>query len=183
MVTRLTTLENVKAYGGIQDSANDESLDRLIDVASEYVATWCSREFSAITHSEVYDGTGNAKLVLRYYPVLSVQSLRIDGQTIPPRPAFNSNGYVVDDLKISLVGYRFTSGAQNIEVEYTAGFATVPPDLEQAAIELVLQRYRDANRVGLNSQSLGGENATFDVNSLSKFARSVLQQYKRVIPL
>jgi len=46
--------------------------------------------------------------------------------------------------------------AKSILVEYTAGYATVPDDVEQAAIEVASMLYRDRRRDGnLQSESLG----------------------------
>ena len=53
-------------------------------------------------------------------------------------------------------GYVFTRRAQNVVVTYTAGYDTVPPDIAQACIELVCQRYRERTRIGEVSKALGG---------------------------
>ena len=46
--------------------------------------------------------------------------------------------------------------AKSILIEYTAGYATVPDDIEQAAIEVASMLYRDRRRDGnLQSESLG----------------------------
>jgi len=45
---------------------------------------------------------------------------------------------------------------KSVLVEYTAGYATVPDDIEQACIEIAAMMYRDRRRdAGLASESLG----------------------------
>lgn len=48
------------------------------------------------------------------------------------------------------------SAVKSVLVEYTAGYATVPDDIEQACIEVAAMMYRDRRRdSGLASESLG----------------------------
>jgi hypothetical protein len=45
---------------------------------------------------------------------------------------------------------------KSVLIEYTAGYATVPDDIEQACIEIAAMMYRDRRRdSGLASESLG----------------------------
>lgn len=184
MAANLTTLKAVKEWASIEGSSDDALLERLIKAASSYIALWCSRTFEVTNVTEFYDGNGRRQIAVRNYPILSVSAVRIDGVAVPASSAFNVGGYYFDNFSISLRGdYKFSRGPANVEVSYSYGFAEVPDDLEQACIEMVLARYRDKNRLGLQTQSIHGEAVSYNPSELSAFARAVLAQYKRVVPL
>lgn len=186
MATALTTLAAVKTAGNITGSGDDGLLQSIIDAASSYIAVWCSREFGAVTETIVVDGNGRQKLFCPKTPIISMSSLVVNGSVIPPRGGYSPNafGYAHTDNMILLVGpYSFAEGWQNVEITLTYGYASVPSDLERACIELVLSRYRARQRIDLMSQSMGGESVTFNPDEFSRWARSVLGQYKSVVPL
>lgn len=58
-------------------------------------------------------------------------------------------------------------------------YSSVPPDLEQAIIELVGERFRQKDRIGLNSQSLAqGETVNYLVKDMSENVRLTLERYQ-----
>jgi hypothetical protein len=69
-------------------------------------------------------------------------------------------------------------------VTYTAGYMTTPPDVAQACIELVCQRYRERTRIGEVSRALGGgETVTFSQKDMSDDVKLLLAQYRLVAPV
>ena len=144
----LTTLATVKDWLGIPsgDTSKDARLSRLITSSSARIVGWLGRGILSASYSETYSGVGNARLGLRNYPVIAIASLTVDGVTVPAASGSPpAGGYtvahvgspVVTGAFINLSGYCFTRGADNVAPVYTAGYATVPADIEQAAIELV----------------------------------------------
>ena len=75
-------------------------------------------------------------------------------------------GYIFTDIMLVLIGYGFNRGMANVMVSYTAGFATVPLEIEQACIELIAFRYREAQRVGMSSKGMLGETTSFIVRDV-----------------
>lgn len=180
----LTTLANVKAWLNVKTSTDDTLLDRLISACSTFVQSWLNRQILTATSTEVRHGEGGTRLLLANYPVTAVQSLTINGRTIPPAADSTSPGYLFDDMEIALVGYEFCRGNFNVQVEYTAGFATVPLDIEQAVIETIGLRYKEKDRIGQNSISQGGQITTsFMIKDLTPATLTTLTQYRRVVPL
>jgi hypothetical protein len=73
--------------------------------------------------------------------------------------------------------YTFNVAQQGASV--LISYSSVPPDLEQAVIELVGERFRQLGRIGLNSQSLAqGETVNYLVKDMSDNIRTTLERYK-----
>jgi hypothetical protein len=80
---------------------------------------------------------------------------------------------------ISAGVYTFSSGDAGKAVAISYGF--VPQDIAQAALELAAERFRAADRIGLRSKSLGGqETISYDTAAISAPILALLQPYKRV---
>lgn len=89
----------------------------------------------AVSFSEVYNGNGSDTQFLRNRPVISVQSLTVDGVAIQASTGAPNPGYVIggDGKSVRILGggfflgwpcgQRFTRGTQNVAITYSAGFA------------------------------------------------------------
>jgi hypothetical protein len=184
----LTTLADVKAWLQTGQSAypttDDALLARLITAASQYIQTWLNRQIALADYVEVRDGTGGRRLQFACFPAVAVQSLTIDGQPIPAASSAAAAGYRFSSTQLSLRGYRFEPGPQNVAIAYTAGYSTIPPDIAQACIDLVALRYRERTRIGEASRSLGGvETVAYSQKDMSEAVKTLLQQYRLVAPV
>lgn len=179
----LTTLANVKAWAGIQTADDDTLLNRLITSASGFVETWLNRVFESKQYDEVRDGTGGCAMMFADYPVTAVSSVVVDGLPIPAAPDAVSPGYRFTDTRIVLTGYRFSKGLGNVQLSYTAGYVATPPEVEQACIEMIALRYKERDRIGHQSKSLAGETVTFFIKDMPDSVRTVLNNYRKVVPL
>ena len=180
-MTDLTTLANVKQWLGVTSSTDDAFLGRLISFASAFVQNYINRNILIASYSEIYDGKGGYALMLPNYPITAVSSLTIDGVSIPAASSPLVSGYTFNSARITLNGYRFNSGYDNVAINYTAGFATVPLDLEQAVIEIIGFKYREISRIGKTSENLAGQSTSFSQADIPPTAKTILQQFKRVI--
>ena len=60
-------------------------------------------------------------------------------------------------------------------------YGYIPQDVAQAALELAAERFRAAERIGLRSKSIGGqETIAYDVSAISAPVMALLQPYRRV---
>ena len=190
----LTTLADVKLW--LQTGAapfpttDDALLTRLISAASGFIETWLHRPILSADWIEMRDGSGGQRLVFANVPVTAVLSLTIDGLTIPPAPAPGTNGggfgpgYSFTATELALRGFVFTRRAQNVIVTYTAGYQTVPPEIAQACIELVCQRYRERSRIGETAKARGtSETVTFSQKDMSDDVKTILTQYRAAAPV
>jgi len=74
--------------------------------------------------------------------------------------------------------YRFSAADAGAALALSYGY--VPQDLAQAAAELAAERFRSADRIGLRSKSLGGqETISYDLSGLSDAVLALIAPYKR----
>lgn len=182
--TSLTTREAVKAYLGLTDTTHDDRLDALIESVSEAIELYCGRPFASVQRTELHDGGGGRSLVLRCRPVASVASLHDDpGRTYTAATLIDADEYAVypDEGVLTLTsGRRFIDGIRNVQVVYTAGYATIPPAIRQAANILVAHfHHRGAQGAdALASENLGGYVVSYDTGEWPHQARGLLAEFR-----
>jgi uncharacterized phiE125 gp8 family phage protein len=181
--TDLTSLGAVKSWLGITTGTDDAVLARLISAASGFIQSGLNRQLGQAAYTEIRNGPGGNRLVFANPPVTAVTSLEIDGETIPAAGDGDAPGYLVDERLLYLRSYSFTEGIRNVTIRYIAGFAVIPPELEHACVELVALRYRERDRTGYASRSLQGESAAFALKDLPPGVETVLNKYRKVVPV
>jgi hypothetical protein len=100
-----------------------------------------------VSYVETYNGNGNAEIYLRNFPINSIASVLVNGQALLASTGPTTAGYAIGNTGRSLVfltgagnapdtfytypygvggfpRYGFPRGLANIQVSYTAGFAT-----------------------------------------------------------
>jgi hypothetical protein len=169
----LTTLASVKAFKNIAGTQHDGELARLILAVDTFVALYCRRVFEEGVGIVEYHSAraGQTRLLLDRPPLTSIASIYDD-----PERAYGAStlvaatDYVIADAGIGLVvfdGVSLQAGIRNMKVTYTGGYATIPLDLAQAAIELVwLAREKgDLSLLGQRAKSIADGNiSVLDMN-------------------
>jgi len=179
-----TTLDNVKQYLNLSNTTSDAFLSRLISAASAFVVTWVKRDLLSASYTEQRNGNGSCRIMLKNSPVTAVSSLAINGLNISAstQPGI-SPGYWFDDKMLYVHGYSFPLGFGNVSIEYTAGYTTVPLELEQVVIEIVANKFKRRDRIGEDSKDFGGQTVSFSKRDLSPDHTDILAGYKRVVPI
>jgi hypothetical protein len=157
-----------------------------------------------VAYDDVLDGSGTMRQPIRNWPITAVSSVQVNGQTIPQSTSVNITGWVVDGDKrfISLRGglnptvatfqnYRyqrgygnlgpgFSAGIQNVEIQYTAGFASLPYDLEMTARKVVARYYKRRGWIGLRQQAMaaGAGTVTYDGMEMAPDEYRTIMYYK-----
>ena len=81
--------------------------------------------------------------------------------------------------RVTAGAYAFSAGDAGAAVSISYGY--IPQDIAQAALELAAERFRAAERIGLRSKSIGGqETIAYDISAISAPVMSLLQPYRRV---
>lgn len=143
--TDLTTVAAVKEWMGTSASSSaDAVVARTISGVSGQIRAYLSRS-NLLSRSviEFRNGTGTTGLMLREWPVTSVESVVVSGQTV----SMVSGGDITEDFGPELSGWTippwdgtppgepcvlqlsggstFTQGINNVRVQYTAGYAVL----------------------------------------------------------
>lgn len=129
---------------------------------------------------------GGYALTLLNMPVVSITSMMIDGSPVPQGSGANTpaqvDGWTLNGARIELLGftYAFTPGIQNVVIVYTAGYAAVPSDVEQAVFELVDYRYKERDHRGQRSKDMSGQTVYFQADGVPPSVQTTIDQYKRL---
>jgi hypothetical protein len=183
-VADLTTLAAVKAYAGITHPADDTLLSGMIAAYSEWVRSYTNRDFTVTDYDLWRSGRGAVVMLLPQFPIVDVTLVQIDGVSIPRAPSFAGYGYRFTQMSVILGGGpTFSVGAQNVYVEYSAGYAVVPADIAQAVNELVALRYNLRDKLEWSSKSLAGETVSLVQRDMPASVKTLLDQYANPVPI
>src|SRR5438270_3858890 len=138
LATRAQVISYLQTRPGM--SIDPSVIDQLIPGASQEIKTYCSDDFMQETYTELRDGVGAEVRVPRYptarRPVTAVSSVTVNGQTIPSAaPAPYKFGSVFDKSMLTFIGVCIPNWPAIVQFTYTAGYTTVPDDLNMVCVE------------------------------------------------
>jgi len=198
----IITAANVKSYMGIATATDtwDTEIGNLVTRIQALAEMYCDRKFESADYSydsdsddydsdrAVYDGDGTNLLITKEWPIISVTTVRINETAIDESTSIYNTGWFIRSKEkgfIGLRGYNFSGGIQNIELTYSAGYATVPTDLVQALIEECAIKVREGpkdHQLGVSSiAAADGSIAMLTVEDLSAHTKMVLDSYARKV--
>ena len=79
LITLTRAKQNIQS---ITDASQDTLISTFITAVSDLIEKWCKRRFVSTAFDELYNGTGDRRLLLREYPIQSVQSVRYRPVTV-----------------------------------------------------------------------------------------------------
>jgi hypothetical protein len=129
LITLTRAKQNIQS---ITDSSQDALISTFITAVSDMIEKWCKRRFVSTAFDRLYNGTGDRRLLLREYPIQSVQSVRYRPVTVL-KVINNSASSVTQQARVSVLG----SGLQLVEV--AAGVKTTTTTGLTFAANLTLQ--------------------------------------------
>ncbi|MDG3442466.1 hypothetical protein [Nitrospirillum amazonense] len=179
-----TTLAAVKAYLKSTAATSDALLSTLITNCSDVIDAYCNREkgFLQADYVEPRDGNGGRQMALRYGPIATVASVVVNGRALPAG-SVTQPGFYWADNRVILNGYVFVPGLGNVVISYSAGWPSLRPSLVQAATEYVAYVYKSSDHIALASLSGAGETTAYLTAAMPDGVKSVLNQFRRVVPV
>lgn len=180
----LTDIDSVRAWLGLETAANNELLTSLIPAASDWIKAYLNLDVVSQAYTETFLGTGSDTKVLPNGPITAISQINLPDAVITSQAGVNppSNGFLFDGYTVTLVGYCFPY-RRPCQIAYTAGWATIPPAIQQAATELVGEAFKRKDRIGQVSKTLGGqETVSFSQKDMGATTATALQQYRRIVP-
>jgi hypothetical protein len=160
----LTTLDNIKDDLAIPatDTSSDATLGRFITEQSALVAQYCNQVFAVETVQDViipdrdpypYQVAGMvAELQLSRWPVASITSVVDQVVTGVSNTLVAGTDFLLDAARGWLTKIDPNTGnptgwaPDQYTIQYQAGYATVPADLEMAVLRLVTARFKARGR-------------------------------------
>ena len=166
----------------------------LITAASTAIERYCKRIFESAAYvDEEYHGNGTTAMFLDNFPVTTLTSIVVvefDG-TLSTMLGTN---YDVREAtgEIQVAGdctgdyCYFPKGFNNLRANYTAGYATVPEDVQEACAQLIAWMYGMASLLpGVKSEKLGDYAMSFGGVSTGEWpvmVKEILAQYRNIRP-
>ena len=163
----LTTVDECKKQLDVlsTDVSQDAYLERLINSSSEQIERYCGRKLVSQAYTRFFDGNRSNELLLPDIPASAITTVSVDSTRLFPVESnlLPEEYSLVDGIVLRRHSGFWAVGSQNIKVAYTAGFAEIPADLEDACILLVELRFRmkSDRRIGRESQTKQGETISY----------------------
>lgn len=200
----LVTLDNCKTFLGITNDSQNELLKFLINMATDYIESETGIRFKSTAYAnEEYDGTGTRELKLKHFPVTAFTKLEVNNasdntdswETIDSKNYWvdNDTGIITrtsafadfddDDPKGLSDDTVFSTGKNKYRASYTAGYATVPYDIQMACLGMVADAKNRMPNSGVVRETLGDHSIEMaSVDKENKLVSNILDKY-RDIPL
>ena len=177
--------------GGILTTQEIVALTLAADAASMQIQKYCDFTFVSGSYTEVWDGAASDELIPREIPITEITSLKfcVNGDFAsvdalnPKLYCIGSRGLVVN-LRSSLITPR---GRGLIELKYKAGYASIPQDIQFAAIRQLQYLYKQIGKgdsmVGLSQIAKMNESQVKDKSlgnsGLVTEVEGILKPYQR----
>jgi hypothetical protein len=84
LITRSRANQALFSGTGLLSLSSDENnlVDALVSAVSAQIVKYCNRDFNSKSYDELYGGSGEGRLLLRQYPIQSVESVRYRPVTV-----------------------------------------------------------------------------------------------------
>ena len=181
----LTTVAAVSTWLNLASPADNALIQTLISAVSAFVPRVLCQGVLSAQYVEIRKGNGKSQMQLRQWPVQSIQLVEWQGIALSTQTDLLSgvSGIANDDRSVMLVNYCFPQG-DLVRITYTAGWASVPLDIQEAVTELVGEEYTRRTHIGESSHSQGGQTTvSFDQKAMHAAITAMLYTHIRVAPL
>lgn len=168
--------------GTAGDSSHDDRITDLINGVSWFFNSMCDRKLKAQSLTEYYDGPGGYLLYLNNPPIASLALYQDSERSWASTSLIASTDYALYEQtgRLVLTGDAFLRDIRVVKAVYTGGFSTIPYDIEEAALELIAQRFHMADSKGEDKSSISNDGGTTAyLKDMSPFVSSVIARYRR----
>lgn len=183
----LITLDDYKLFKGKSKTDDDDKITFLITSVSALIKAYCGHgiidNWNTPIEEEIYTPYDTTTIYLNAYPIREIVSVdevtstRIAGldSTIHYPAIFNVDYGFNNAGYLSRIGSNWS---RNIVVTYKAGYATTPPQIKLAAIELVSYYLNEEWKPTRTMQGTSMVGPPPDVNGIPKHIAVMLNSFK-----
>ena len=135
----LVSLDDIKTYLGIDliDTTQDAYLTQQGELLSDVIESYCGRKFLSAEYIETMYAKDidvwPRQLKLFHYPITAIAYVKVDDEEITEYRVQKEKGILIRD-------YNWAA-TETIEVRYTAGYASVPRQVEYVLLSLIKQNF------------------------------------------
>ncbi|KEI18256.1 head-tail connector protein [Clostridium haemolyticum] len=196
----LCTLEEVKQFLNIdkEDTSKDLILKLYMEGITEIIEGEIGRDILAKDYVEKYPGTNSNSLILKQYPINSINSIKyicngsIEKSLEEHEYDINTKaGILYRDLawwqvgSSNLMSGRINFPQRYIRVEYNAGYKEIPGDLKLLLLQLLKEQMgldnSEAVNKGLRSYSISDVKLEWKSNiRLSEMQLATIKKYRSI---
>ena len=151
-------------------AVNTQELQDLLDAATTLIENYCDRTFASTAYTEKQDGTGAQWIYVENPEIISFTQVIIedpDGTTETIAASqFRTDTtagkiWFKDDNSSSYV--YFPEGFENVRIDYTGGYATIPAAVQRACLLVARALYAQTGggwNAAAQSERMGEHNYT-----------------------
>lgn len=175
--------------GYVLDPSDVEPAGSMQKISLRGTGFWCGRQNISVSYVAGYQVTGEAAAVPSVGPY-TVQALAPFGDWGSDRGVTYAAGGAITAVQgapaqgqyqVASGIYTFCAADAGQAVALSYGY--VPADLAEACMEIVAERYRYRDRIGMASKSLGGqETVTYSLKGMSDYVQGIINGYRHVVP-
>lgn len=191
-MANLITKDAYKEMTGMTSTNQDARIFALITSVSQLVKTYCNNSFVDFVSSaktEIFNVDYNEHFVqLTESPIIAITSV---SEREKPTDSYttltNNKDYYVDSVtdtifRVDSAGNEasFKSGKGAVKVVYTAGYSTLPQDLELAVMDLITYYLKDERK---QRQTIAGASLNNQVSTSQRDNVGFPDHIKRVLDL
>lgn len=177
----------IKAMLGIPTGVTtyDSAIELTLDPIDQIILDEIGLSTSGLTtYNESIDilDNGQNSLMLKYAPIGSITALTIDGTAQTLNTDFKVN-LTTGRLNLIPIYSFFPTGSNVVEIEYTAGFSSVPSDLIYAGNLIGVSLFNQQSHVGYKSERAGNYQYSMGSSTgstIPDIARRILNKHHRV---
>jgi hypothetical protein len=181
----LTTLAHIKAFKNLATDEHDQELLRLQAVVESALAGLCNRTFEQSTVTEYHSPfPGQPRCFLKRPPLVSITSVHDDpARAYGAETLVDPSAYAIEDEGAGILtfdGHTLAGGLRSLKVVYVGGFSPIPPDLAQAAIELIwlTRDLGDKALLGVAAKQIADGSITMYQRNRLDAVRELLDRYR-----
>jgi hypothetical protein len=144
---------NIPSYS----TSMDRTIDAMIGACSDAIVKWCRRDFTVKSYDELYNGTGDRRLLLRQYPLVSIESVRYRPVTVLKIINNSVSTYQQARATVTSTGLVLMTMASGVKALLTSGldWVSCPTLASLAAAINALGNGWSAQAVGDSGQAGG----------------------------
>lgn len=183
----LCSLDALKTYLDITENTKDTMLTQLLEYATERFQTLTHRVIPKTKHEdEKHDGTEQQWFYVDNYPIIGITSIYWDSDgDYETEDLVESDNYRYDanSGKVWRTAGTWAKGLNAIKITYTAGYETIPKDVETFVKKLAALEYKrsDQDRIGVLSHSFGDATTSYDTQNLPDDLGAIVEDYRRPV--